>query len=396
MTDPDHSLALSGSLFTLLEALVAAPSPQPEGNTEAPAAVIEAALAAADLPFRRVVFAPGKPNIVSTIDTGRPGPHLIFNGHLDTLSPGREADWSVPLYRMSHAEDRLTGLGIGNMKAGVAALTRAFIALADEVEGLQGKLTLALVADEVVFGPDGAAALLASEPDLIGDLVINAEGPGAMGLAIAEKGLGWWRIEASSAPGQGMLNDRGQSAVTRLAQFLMEIDGWNSREITPPAGLEALAGERGRRLSVNVGMIAGGHFVSQIATPVTAEIDIRLPVGLTLAEVEAELAAVAARIGGIGIKRLKGWEPSATLPDTPLVNAMQRAIATLRGKPAPLVCRLPASDAQRWRANGVPAVCFGPQPLLASGIDDFVLEQDVLACCAIYRLAAETLLARTE
>ena len=60
----------------------------------------------------------------------------------------------------------------------------------------------------------------------------------------------------------------------------------------------------------------------------------------------------------------------------------------VRGKPPALVVRLPASDASRWRRAGVQAVCFGPQPLLASGIDDFVYRKDFLDCAKIYAIAA--------
>jgi succinyl-diaminopimelate desuccinylase len=44
--------------------------------------------------------------------------------------------------------------------------------------------------------------------------------------------------------------------------------------------------------------------------------------------------------------------------------------------------------ASRWRTHGIPAVCFGPQPELASGSDDYVNEQDVVDCAKIYALAA--------
>jgi succinyl-diaminopimelate desuccinylase len=36
----------------------------------------------------------------------------------------------------------------------------------------------------------------------------------------------------------------------------------------------------------------------------------------------------------------------------------------------------------------VPAICFGPQPELASGIDDYVREQDLIDCAKIYALSA--------
>ena len=54
--------------------------------------------------------------------------------------------------------------------------------------------------------------------------------------------------------------------------------------------------------------------------------------------------------------------------------------------------RSPASDAARWRELGIPAVCFGPQPELASGVDDYVFAQDFCDCVAIYKEAVTRLL----
>jgi succinyl-diaminopimelate desuccinylase len=51
---------------------------------------------------------------------------------------------------------------------------------------------------------------------------------------------------------------------------------------------------------------------------------------------------------------------------------------------------LPGSDARRWRELGVPAVCYGPQPTLSAGVDDYANEQDVVDCAKIY---ARTVLA---
>jgi succinyl-diaminopimelate desuccinylase len=36
---------------------------------------------------------------------------------------------------------------------------------------------------------------------------------------------------------------------------------------------------------------------------------------------------------------------------------------------------------------GVPAVCYGPQPLLSAGVDDYANEQDVVDCARVYARA---------
>jgi succinyl-diaminopimelate desuccinylase len=41
----------------------------------------------------------------------------------------------------------------------------------------------------------------------------------------------------------------------------------------------------------------------------------------------------------------------------------------------------------------VPAVCFGPQPTLVAGIDDYAEEADIVDCAKIYVRTALALLA---
>lgn len=394
-----YAEAERAALLNLCAELVAAPSPQPVGDTTEPVAVLASVLRDAGLAPEIRFSDPRKPNIVCSFDGARAGPHLVLNGHVDTLNPGDEKAWSVPVYALSHRGGRMSGLGIGNMKAGSAALTRAFIGLHTRRAEIAGRVTLTLVSDEVVFGPAGSAFLLENDDTLTGDFLINAEGPGAMNLAVAEKGLLWLAIEASAAPGQGMLTRAGSSAIARLARLLAEIDGWNDETVTPPAGMTALAetaGAHGLRLSVNAGRIQGGDFVSQVAVKAKAEVDFRVPPGLTIETIEKRVSDLARTIGDITVTRIKGWNPNWTPVDHALPQALLAACTALRGKAAAPVVRLPASDAMRWRARGVPAICFGPQAELASGIDDYVFEQDVVDCVAIYMAAAHSLLTESR
>ncbi|CAN7359331.1 M20/M25/M40 family metallo-hydrolase [Rhizobium sp. LjRoot30] len=384
-------------LVDLCARLVEARSPQPVGDTTAPVTVIKAFLEQAGLQPRIVAAMPNKPNLVCSFEGTQAGPHLVLNGHLDTLNAGDEAAWTVPVFQMARNAGRLTGLGIGNMKAGSAALAMAFVGLYQQRSRLHGRITLTLVADEVVFGPHGAAFLLDNEPDLTGDLLINAEGPGFMNLAVAEKGLLWVAVEASAPAGQGMLTRAGASATARLARFLTIVDAWNEERVAPPAGMEDLAeGQHGLRLSVNAGTLQAAGFVSQVATSATAEIDFRVPPGMTIEAIEERLNIEAGRIGGIEVRRIKGWNPNWTAIDHPLCRTVRAASESVRGKPPLSVVRLPASDAARWRARGVPAVCYGPQAELASGLDDYVFEDDVVDCAAVYMAAGLGLCAPSD
>lgn len=377
-------------LVALCKGLVEAPSAQPQGDTTAPAGVLADFLRGEELSPTLLAAVTGKPNLVCAVEGAGPGRQLGLLGHLDTLPAGDTARWTVPPLQLTRRRGRLYGLGIGNMKAAVAGLALALVFLARHRERWRGRVVLSAVADEVLFGADGAAWLLEQRSDLLGDAVICGEGPGFMGLAAAEKGLLWAELSASGPPGQGMLAEVGSSPIARLAAALAELDGWNAIRTEPPgtlAGLSAGPGGHGLRLSANLGRVEGGTLVSQVATEVRAEVDFRIPPGLGLAQISARLDALAGK-HGLSWRRIKGWEPNWTPPDSELTRRLSAAAEVVRGEAPLIVVRLPASDASRWRARGVPAICYGPQPTLVAGVDDFVHEQDVLDCAAVYMLAA--------
>lgn len=393
----DYVDAHREALVGLLGALIAERSPNPPGDCSGVARVLTAWLGARRIALETIARVPSKPNMVSTAEGSRHGPHLVLNGHMDTIGPGDEAAWTVPLYEMTRRDGRLFGLGSGNMKGALAALTFAFAWLHERMPAMNGRITYTAVADETVFGPDGAGFLLDRRPELCGDAVICGEGPGDMSLGIAEKGVCWVAVEASCPPGQGMLTTRGSSAIARLADALAEIDRWNDEQVRPPVEIvdvQAAAGAHRLRLSANPGTITGGHFVSQVASKAVAEVDFRLPPGATLRDLAARLDALVDQHAGLTWRTIKGWDPNWTPATSTIARCISGAATKLRGIAPPPVVRLPASDASRWRALGVPAVCYGPQPELASGVDDYVNEQDLIDCAKVYALSAMAYLGR--
>ena len=214
----------------------------------------------------------------------------------------------MPPFSLTRRDGRLFGLGLGNMKAAVAALAFACVFLQSHRDRWCGRVSFTAVPDETVFGPHGAAWLLDERPELLGDALICGEGPGGMHLSVAEKGVLWLAIEAEAPPGQGMLGRRGGSAVVRLARVIGALDALNELQATPPPPVAILAdnaGEQGLRLSVNAGRIEGGGLISQVAVAARAEVDVRIPPGLTIADVEDRVDAITRTVEGTRWRRIK-------------------------------------------------------------------------------------------
>ena len=157
------------------------------------------------------------------------------------------------------------------------------------------------------------------------------------------------------------------------------------------AGITGGKGDTGLRVSLNAGTVSAGGVRSLIATKARAEIDVRLPPGVSGADIEKHVNAEA-KDAAISIRNIKAWDANWTALSDPLVRELSDAAAAVRGERPQFVVRLPGSDARRWRDLGIPACCYGPQPTLSAGVDDYANEQDVVDCAKVYARACVRLM----
>jgi succinyl-diaminopimelate desuccinylase len=382
-----------GYLIDLCAQLVSAASVNPPGRTAQVAEVVRSYLSSFQIAATTVKADDEAPNLVAEIVGRSDGRHVVFNAHMDTMEASDPSAWSVPVLQLTQRDGRLYGLGMGNMKGALAAMCLATAVLHRHRTAWSGRLSMTAVSDEVMFGERGTVHLLRARPDLAGDFLISGEGPGFMQLAVAEKGLLWLDIEARSAGGHASRALRNETAVMRLGALLAQLDALNETYATLPPELKGVTGGEGNlglRLSLNAGTISGGTVRSQIATRARTELDIRLPPGISAKECEKLIRDQAG--ADIEISVSKAWDANWTALDNPLVVNLAAAVEVVRGERPSYVVRLPGSDARRWRDLGVPALCYGPQPTLSAGVDDYAVEQDVIDCAKVYALTALALM----
>jgi succinyl-diaminopimelate desuccinylase len=357
-------------LVALCGALVAASSVNPPGRTADVAEVVRAYLADRGIASEPIAADAEAPNVAATLEGRAAGRHVVFNSHMDTMEAGDEAAWSVPVARLTRRDGRLYGLGMGNMKGALAAMCLATAVLDRHRAAWGGRLSMTAVSDEVMFGNRGTVFLLGQRPDLAGDFMIGGHSSRAL---------------------------RGETAVAKLSGLLARLDGINDLYVTAPAELSGVSGGDGNlglRVSLNAGTIAAGTVRSQIAPRARAQIDIRLPPGLSAVDCQRLVRDKAEGDPDIAVAVVEAWDANWTALDNPVVVETAAAAHAVRGERPRFVVRLPGSDARRWRDRGVPAVCYGPQPTLSAGVDDYANEQDVVDCAKIYARAALALMGR--
>jgi succinyl-diaminopimelate desuccinylase len=383
-------------LIDLCARLVAAESVNPPGRTAEVADVVRDYLGSHGIATETIKADDEAPNVIAQVTGGNGGGrHVVFNAHMDTMEASDPAAWSVPIMQLTRRDGRLYGLGMGNMKGALAAMCLATALLHRHRTTWNGRLSMTAVSDEVMFGERGTVFLLRARSDLAGDFLISGEGPGFMHFAVAEKGLLWLDVEARSEGGHASRALRGETAIMKLAAFLAQIDAMNEIYATLPPELPGVSGGEGNlglRLSLNAGTLTAGTVRSQVATRAQAQIDIRLPPGISASECEAMVRQRASN--NIRIDVVKSWDANWTALDNPLIVELATAAEAVRGARPTFVVRLPGSDARRWRDLGVPAACYGPQPTLSAGMDDYVNEQDLIDCAKVYASTALALMRR--
>src|ERR1700730_15288351 len=89
----------------------------------------------------------GRANTFWEIDSGRPGPHLLFTGHLDT-KPVCEG-WQRDPFDGAIENGRLYGHGVMDMKAGLGSLVGGIMTLIRSGVDFCGKMTFCAVSDHM-------------------------------------------------------------------------------------------------------------------------------------------------------------------------------------------------------------------------------------------------------
>ncbi|WP_019015975.1 M20/M25/M40 family metallo-hydrolase [Elioraea tepidiphila] len=397
-------------IIGFLQELVRAPSPNPPGDTRAAAAVITRFLDRHGLPWRLVAPVAEWPNIVGTIETGRPGRHLVLNGHIDVFPVDESEPWTHGPWSGALADGKIWGRGVVDMKAGTAASVMTYRYLHEARAALAGRVTLTCVSDEETFGPYGARWLVANEPEVLGDCVLNGEPSSPHTIRFGEKAPLWLRFTVRTPGAHGAYTHLSESATVTAARLIGALETLGEEAVEPPGPIgEALraggaamdqamgpgAAAIASRYTVNIGTIRGGLKVNMLPGECRFEADIRLPVGGSKAHVMARLADILRRYPSATVEELNFTEPAACDPNHEMVRHLRANARAVSGiDPLPVIS-LGGTDARLWRQRGIPAYVYGPSPRGMGQKDEHVPVEEYLHVVAVHVLSAFDYLART-
>jgi succinyl-diaminopimelate desuccinylase len=342
-------------------------------------------------------------NVVGTRPGKAKGPVVHFNGHFDVVPAGQ--GWTVDPFGGDVRDGRIWGRGTGDMKAGLAAAVYAVEALRRAGVETAGALEVSGTVDEESGGFAGMAFLAETGRIARGrtDYVIIPEPLGVDRICIGHRGVWWFEVELRGRISHGSMPFLGVSAIDHMGALLEAIRAELQPALAARRTAMPVVPEHAGRATLNVNAVVGGQAADGIQTPCVADrcraiFDRRFLIEEGLdgarAEVASLLEKLAARLPGFQyeLKDLMIVHPVRTPDGSPLVSALGRAIADVRGREAALIASPGTYDQKHVaRIAGVEhCVAYGPgilelahQPDEWCGVDDLVDSTKVLALAAL-------------
>lgn len=395
--------AADNDVAALARHLVGVPSAYPPGDTHLMAdAVVQAIADVPEIEVERYRTLPHVANLVLRLRGNCPGRRLVFNGHMDTFPLVNAPRWTTDPAG-EERDGKLYGLGISDMKGGIAAILTAMRFLAGHRDLFHGEVVATFVGDEESMGTEGTQWLLDNVPHARGDAMISADTGSPYVLRFGEKGMVWLSLSAEGKSAHAAHVHRGDSAIEKLIDVINELKSLRDFPVeaisdvvasidASSAMSEASSGagesEVLKNVTVTFGTIKGGTLSNLVADQAEATADIRIPVGVAAVAIEARVRAIVARHSGVSVNVARRYEPNWTDPRQPVIRSLVSNCEAVLGTAPAVNMRVGASDARLYRYAGVPAVVCGLTSYNMGSADEYVDVDELRALAKVFALTA--------
>jgi acetylornithine deacetylase len=340
---------------------------------------ISASLRACGLAVEILEPAPGRTTVLGRLPGTGAGRSLMLNAHSDTVDVAGMAEPFSGAIR----DGKLYGRGAYDMKGSLAACMAAAKALRDSGSRMRGDFLVAAVADEE-YGSLGTSDLLA-HVKVDGAIVTE---PTALEVCLAHKGYLWIEVSVAGRAAHGSRFELGIDANMKMGQFLCALSelerDLRSRPPHPLVGPPSL----------HAAMLHGGTGLSTYAASSTLQIERRTVPGESATQATAEIQAIVDRLSArdadfhATVRPFFIRDPFEVPADAPIVKALDRAAAKVRGRPPSHIGDTPWMDAALLQAAGIETVVCGATGAGAHADEEWVDVESVVKLAEILAEAA--------
>lgn len=394
--------ARTEDLLKLCSDMIAIPSVNPPGDVSRIVDYITNYLKEHKIPFDIVGENEDRPNILARY--GTPGNKtVVFNGHCDVVPVGDENKWAFPPFSGEIKDGVMLGRGTSDMKCGMGAFLFAVAMLADAGVKLSGDVLMTIVPDEETGGAYGTQWLF-NHGYIKGDWGIVAEPTGMDNIEVGQKGTMGMNLYAAGTTAHGSLTPYvGDNAIDKLVKILpmmyelreihgnydgeiakvMEISKEKAKAVQKTPGVENIMDH----VTVNFGTIQGGVKRNVVADTAMAELDVRVPIGVSHEEVMAKVDEIIKKSGLTGITATYDNPRGGNYVSVndPIVATVKECIKELLGIDMITAYQWASSDTRYFREAGISTIQYGPSN--TEGIHNYnetVNVADIITASKVY------------
>lgn len=318
------------------------------------------------------------------------GRSVIFNGHLDVVSPEPLKLWDRDPYDPVERDGWLYGRGAGDMKSGVAAMTYAVHAVEKAGFGFKAPVTIEAVIEEECGG-NGALACVAAGHDAEAVLI-----PEPMGLAIltAQLGVLWFKVSLTGVPRHVHEARVGVNAIEKCIPIIAAL---RSLEAEMNQQVHPVYRNIEHPINLNIGVIQGGDWPSTV--PAAAEFHCRLSFfpGTTYDQTRRRITDAIA-----GATRQDPWlaenqpqiefygfrsEGHVEDRNRPAFNTLNDCHREMFGRNAEDTISTATTDVRAYyHYTGAQATCYGPEAENIHAANESVKIESVIQTAKVYAL----------
>jgi len=299
---------------------------------------------------------------------GGSGRSLMFNGHIDVVSPGDESKWRHPPWRGTVDGGRVYGRGSADMKGGIVAALYAVKAVVDSGTPLKGRVML-----ETVIGEEdgGIGALDAVLKGYKADAAIVPE-PSELCAVPAHAGVMAFRVTVQGKAAHASLRTDGVSAIDK---FLPLYEALKVLEGERNAGIRDPLYERFDIPSpLSIGKIVGGEWPGTVPENLYFEGRVGVHTDETCDAVKKQVEAAVTKAAKAdpwlkNHKPVVDWngyrfDPAKIPSDHPIMETVKTAYGDVSGSAPRVEGRTYSSDMRLLVNIGkTPTMIFGPGEL---------------------------------
>ena len=396
--------------------------PSPTGEEKAIAEYILAWFAEHGIKPVRQDVAPDRPNAVGILKGDGTGFSLGFNGHTDTSFIGTSADLRMVAGIEPEAElkgrivgGKVQGLGISNMKGGLAAFMIAGKALKRSGVRLKGDVILACVVGEISRSPIGPWQSQEYRGEGVGtrhllthgmhsDYAVCCDGSdlnivwtqtGVVQVKITTFG----RAEAAWGTRRADVPMEKANAIVKMTRIIAALEEWGTA-FEERYVYDSPTGPLWPK--VNIGGIEGGAPYRPNYFPGVCAIyvDVRMPPQVRPLTIKHEIEETLDKLGldyELDVyKSLLGYEGRNVAP---LVQAAESAFRFLFGeniKPESPDRASIWTDTNIYNELGIPAIKIGPRGRRISARNEEIEVEEMVKAAQLYALLALDICSRTR